>query len=149
MKKYYQSTILSLFAAFLLVLFNSCEEDTVQSGYSYGIESYETSYISVDGGLQNPDNPLKIITEYLEEVKCYVTDEYTFMYFESETKAENVEKAINYFNVNVDKIDEVEFEKRMEGLDAKFTYVLIGEAPDSKEVKFLKSKEFKFGSYKE
>ena len=146
MKKCYRLAILSLVAVFSATLFNSCEEDLVRSGYSYGIDFYEGTTISFEGE-PDPVSPLKVISDYLEEVDCFVTDEYTFVYFESETKAENVEKAITFFDRNIEKIDEVEFAEKMKGLDAKFTYLLIGEAPDSKEAKILASKEYKFGSY--
>ena len=139
MKKYYQLTVLSLITVFSLVLFNSCGEETVETGYFYGIDSFEEQPASGDA--------LTVINNYLEAVGCRITKGNQLMIFESATEAENNQKAINIFNLNVEKIDEAEFSRKMAGLNAKFIYVLVGESSVPGEENVLAKKEYKFGSY--
>ena len=147
MKKYCQLAVAFLFATFSMALFNSCEEETVESGYSYGIEFFEETSVVIEEELA-PVSALTVISNYLNEVECLMTES-RLMYFHSKTEEDNDRDAIHLFNVNVEKIDVAELERRMEGLNAKFTYLVIGGSSGPNEINILDRKDFKFGSYKE
>ena len=148
MKKSFQRIFLALFAVLAPTLFNSCGEDTVSSIYLYDIVSFNETGATIDDE-PAPSSAISIVYQYLREVGCFISNETNFMTWEEATIEENNIKAINYFNLNIEKIDEAELGEKLEGLNVKFTYAVIGGSSEPNAASALASKEYKFGSYAE
>ena len=147
MKKSFQQILLALFIALMPVLFNSCLENTESSIYLFEIVSFNETGATIDEEPTLAARP--IIDQYLREVGCFISNETNFMTWEELTIEENDLKAIDYFNLNVEKIDEAELGERLEGLNVKFVYAVIGGSSEPNVASALASKEYKFGSYAE
>ena len=145
MKKYFQRILLALFTVLASALFNSCGEDTVTSIYLFDIVSFNETGATID---EEPAPSARLIVDqYLRGVGCFISNETNFMTWEEATIEENNIKAVNYFNLNIEKIDEAELGERLEGLNVKFTYAVIGGSSEPNAASALASKEYKFGSY--
>jgi len=147
MKKSFQRILLVLFAVLAPTLFNSCGENTVTSIYLYDIVSFNETGATID---EEPTlSARSIVDQYLREVGCFISNNTNYMYYEEATIEENNKKAINYFNLNNAKIDITELGERLEGLNVKFTYAVIGGSSEPNAASALSSEEYKFGSYAE
>jgi len=127
MKKVHLYLSLS-FIMLSLTLLTSCEKDSYQTAYAYGI-------FQAEGSLEG----FFIVDNYLvskgvhKEVKI----------FESETKKENDLKAIAFFNEQISKINEAELNALLDGISYEFTYAVKSStsSPDE-EAPTLESKKY-------
>jgi hypothetical protein len=118
------------FILLAFTLLTSCEKDSYQSAYSYGI--FQTT-----GDL----NGFFIADNYLSSKGVYKD----IQIFESETKSENDLKAIAFYNEQIAKIDKSELEALLGNVNFEFTYAVKSSIsnPDE-EAPTLASKKYEF-----